>query len=231
MTTHHSTFNEHAELLGLIPWYVKGSLTPTENEAVRRHLADCEICRREVSNCEALVEHFPPPTENWKPSPAHFAGILAEVDKREAASVKPQASPPLAASLRRVAAWLSQTPVPVRWTLAVETLGLVALALFIALPLPVDPQADRLFETLSEAETPASANGKAIHLMFAEDMTTRELFGLLKQAKAQIRQGPSRVGSYTVEVSAEDMAQSLAILRAHPKVRLAQPVQDSSPDS
>jgi len=224
---------EHAELLGLIAWYVKGSLTPMENAVVKQHLVACEICRREVSSCEALADHLPASTETWKPSPAHFADILAEVDKLEAASVTPETPPPVAAPgfFQRIGMWLSKTPSPVRWTLALETLAFAALALFVVLPLYLNPGAGGVFETLSNAETPATPRGVSIRLMFAEDMTTRELFELLKQAKAQIHQGPSVAGDYTVEVSAEDAAQSLATLRAHSKVRLAQPVESSSSDS
>lgn len=224
------TANDHAELEGMVPWYVKGTLTTTENALMKQHLKECEICRSEVSNCEFLADHLPAATETWKPSSAHFAGILAEVDKLEAVTVKREIPRPVndAGFFRRIRTYLSQTPRPVRWTLALETLAFAALALFVVLPLHPNSGAGSVFETLSNAETPATTQGLSIRLMFGEDMTARELFELLKQAKAQIRQGPSVVGGYTVEVPAEDTEQSLATLRAHPKVRLAQPVEKRS---
>lgn len=233
MTTNQlneTTVNEHAELEGLVPGYAKGTLTQKENSIMKEHLVECEVCRREVSYCESLADHLPAATETWKPSPAHFAGILAEVDKLEAATVKRKIPRPVAAPgfFRRIGACLSQTPRPVRWTLALETLAFAALALFVVLPLHPNSRTGGVFEILSNAETPATMQGLSIRLMFTEDMTTRELFELLKQAKAQIRQGPSVVGSYTVEVPTEDTEQALATLRAHPKVRLAQPVEKRS---
>jgi Putative zinc-finger len=235
MTTtqlNETTANDHhAELEGMVPWYVKGTLTTTENALMKQHLKECEICRSEVSNCEFLADHLPSATESWKPSPSHFAGILAEVDKLEAATVKREIPRPVndAGFFRRIRTYLSQTPSPVRWTLALETLAFAALALFVVLPLhPNSGAGGGVFEILSNAETPTTTQDLSIRLMFTEDMTTRELFELLKQAKAQIRQGPSVVGSYTVEVSTEAAAQSLATLRAHPKVRLAQPVEKRS---
>jgi hypothetical protein len=207
---------EHAELEGLVPGYVMGTLTPTESAALKRHLAECEICRREIPHCEFLADHLPSATETWKPSPAHFAKILAEVDKLEAAAGKPEkrrlAAPP--GLFRRMNTYLTQTPRPVRWTLALETFAFAVLALFVMLPHEPNLSAGATYETLSNTET--------------EDMTTRELSGLMKQAKAQIRQGPSAVGYYTVEVSTEDAAKSLAALRGHPKVRLALPVEPLS---
>jgi Putative zinc-finger len=222
--------NKHAELEGLLPGYVKGTLTPIENAMLKRHLIECEICRREIPHCEFLAGHLPSATETWKPWPAHFAKILAEVDKLEAATGKPEkrrlAAPP--GLFRRINTCLTETPRPVRWTLALETFAFAVLALFVVLPHGLNSTAGLAYETLSNTETPAITQGLSVRLMFAEDMTIRELSGLMKQAKAQIRQGPSAVGYYTVEVAIEDAAKSLVILRAHPKVRLALSVEPLS---
>lgn len=218
---------EHSEMEILIPWYVNGTLSATEKAALERHMAVCEPCQNEALRCQTLAGQLPSPQEIWKPTPAHFAGILADIDRLEVASLQPDASRTKAAPgiFQRIGAWLSQTPSPVRWTLAFETLAFATLALFVILPNPTIPKTDGVFETLSNAESPAATKGHSIRLVFSEDMTTQELFGLLKQAKAQVRQGPSAVGSYTVEVAPQEEAQSLSILRAHPKVRLAQPVE------
>jgi hypothetical protein len=227
-----TTANEHSEMEGLVPGYAKGTLTQKENSKMKEHIAECESCRKEVSYCEYLADHLPAATETWKPSPAHFAGILAEVDKLEGSKVKLEDSRPVATPrfFRRIGTWISQTPSPVRWALTFETFAFAALALFVVLPLHPNSGNGGVFETLSNTETPATTQGESIRLMFAEDMTTRELFELLKQAKAQIRQGPSAVGSYTVEVPTQNTGQALATLRANPKVRLALPVEKFSSD-
>jgi anti-sigma factor RsiW len=213
-------------LEGLIPWYVNGTLSAEESAVVEQHLATCEQCQSEASRCQSLVGQLPVAQEIWKPSAAHFAGILANVDKLVAANVKPDTRRTKATLgfFQRISAGLSQTPSPVRWTLAFETLAFAALALFLVLPNSPIPKSNGVFETLSNAESPTT-KGKAIRLVFSEDMTTRELFDLLKQVKAQIRQGPSEVGSYTVEIASKEEAQALSILRANPKVRLAQAVE------
>lgn len=224
--------NGHAELEGLVPGYVMGTLTPTESAALKRHLAECEICRREIPHCEFLADHVPSAAETWKPSPAHFAKILAVVDKLEAAAGKPEkrrlAAPP--GLFRRMNTYLTQTPRPMRWTLVLETFAFAALALFVVLPHDPNSTADVAYETLSNIETPTTTQGLFVRLMFTEDMTTGELSGLMKQTKAQIRQGPSAVGYYMVEVSTEDAAKSLTTFRTHPKVRLALSVEPLSSD-
>lgn len=219
-------YAEHSEMEGLIPWYVNGTLSADESSAVEQHMAMCEQCQSEALRCQSLAGQLPTPQEIWKPTPAHFADILANVDKLEAATVKPNTSRTKTAPgiFRRISAWLSQTPSPVRWTLAFETLAFAVLALFLVLPNSPIPKSNGVFETLSNTEPPTT-KGKSIRLVFSEDMTTGELFDLLEQAKAQIRQGPSEVGSYMVEVASKDEASSLSVLRANPKVRLAQAVE------
>lgn len=218
---------EHREIESLMPWYVNGTLSAPESAAVEQHMAVCAQCQSEALRCQSLVGQLPSPQEIWKPTPTHFAGILANVDRLEAATLKPDTSRTKAAPgvLQHIDTWLSQTPSPVRWTLAFETLAFAVLALFVVLPNPSIPKTGGIFETLSNTEPPTATKGRSIRLVFSEDMTTRELFDLLKQAKAQIRQGPSEVGSYTVEVTSKEEAQSLSVLRAHPKVRLAQAVE------
>lgn len=218
---------EHGQMEALIPWYVNGTLSAAEGEAVEKHIAECEPCHNEVLRCQSLTGHLPAPAEIWQPTAAHFAGILAEVDRLETVSPKPSISQPIIAApgfFQRMGAWLSQTPRPVRWALAIETLACAALALFVLFPHAPISGSGGVFETLTDSGRPVATKASSIRLVFSEDMTTRELFELLKQAKAQIRQGPSEVGSYLVEVAPEDETRTLSLLRAHPKVQLAQTI-------
>jgi anti-sigma factor RsiW len=228
--------NSHADLVNLIPWYVKGTLPHKDQMLIEHHLADCALCQQEVISCKALSDSLPATSESWKPSFAHFAGIMAEVDKLEAAAIKPEQ--PFSAAkakskfsfLQHLSAWLAQTPNPVRWTLAFETLAVAVLALLVVLPLQPKSGSDGVFETLSNAESPALKSGASIRLVLADDLTAKELSELMKQAKAQIQQGPSAVGSYTVAVSGEEAIQALSVFRSHPKVRLAQPIEPNLSD-
>jgi hypothetical protein len=106
-----------------------------------------------------------------------------------------------------------------------ESLAFAALAAILVLPGRISTDQTGTFETLSTVESPAMIKGRSIRLVFSEDMTTRELSDLLRTAKAQVRQGPSEVGSFTVEVALKEEQQSLSVLRSNPKVQLAQPVE------
>lgn len=217
----------HDELINLIPWYVKDKLTANERTAVKQHLSDCESCRQEVSNCQALIDFLPKPIESWQPSAAHFAGILASLDKLEANEKLEKSTQIVSKSgfFQRIQQLFAQTPRPVRWALMAESLAFAALAAFLVLPGHISTNQIGTFETLSTVESPAMIKGRSIRLVFSEDMTTRELSDLLRKAKAQVRQGPSEVGSFTVEVALKEEKQSLSVLRSNPKVQLAQPVE------
>jgi Putative zinc-finger len=225
--------DDHDELINLIPGYVKGKLTAGENAAVKQHLSDCNICRQEVLNCQALANSLPVSTESWKPSAAHFAGILAGVDKLEAAEKLKQSANtvPKAGFFQWIRQLFAQTPRPVRWTLAAESLAFAMLVTFVVLPGVSNLKKDQTgaFETLSTAETTAFSSGQMLRVVFSDTMTAKELSDLLLQTKAQIRQGPSEVGAYTIELPSGDAVQTQAALRAHPKVKLVLPIAANAP--
>lgn len=223
--------NNHESIQGLIPWYVKGKLASNEHTEVEQHLADCEICQQEVLDCQGLAETAPKSKNTWKPSAVHFAGILAEVDKLEA---KEKLELPISdvskpGFVQRIVNLFAETPRPVRWTLAAESFAFAIIAVVMLLPGHLQPIKTGVFETLSNAETPASESSQRLRLVLSDDMTIKELNELLAKANSQIHQGPSAVGAYTIEIPSKKAAQELEILRTHPKVRLVLPVETASP--
>ncbi|MEM8817240.1 MAG: zf-HC2 domain-containing protein [Pseudomonadota bacterium] len=51
-----NTHISHEEVDGLLPWYVNGTLSPTERGAVEEHLADCIACAEEVRQLERIAD-------------------------------------------------------------------------------------------------------------------------------------------------------------------------------
>jgi Putative zinc-finger len=230
MTKHQDnnpSSSHHDDVIKLIPWYVKDKLTDPEKTVVMQHLSGCESCLREVSICEILLDSLPEPKDSWQPSAPHFAGILANVNKLEANLTQEKSMPLVLKSSfsQRIQQLFAQTPRPVRWTLMAESLSFAFFAAFMVLPGQLSSDKTGKFETLSTVTSPATIKGRSIRLMLSEDMSTRELTELLKQAKAQIRQGPSEVGSFTIEVALDDEKQALSVLIANPKVQLAQQIE------
>jgi len=217
--------NEHETIAELLPWLVNGTLSAKESKRVKAHLQHCDQCRNQVSQLQAVNKHVAEEKSDWQPSSAHFSSILSEVERLESAAPKQKIT-----KQTRNNGWsgffqnLLQTPTPVRWTLALESVAIVALLtvwnISPQIGLPSDTE---LFQTLSDSphDRPAPDMSR-IRLLLNDAMTTAELTVLLQQAGVQIRQGPSALGIYIVEVPKEKAKRSLEKLRNHQRIRLAE---------
>ena len=88
-----------------------------------------------------------------------------------------------------------------------------------------------LYRTLSDAGSGPELGRVTLQVAFTDDITEREIRTLLGSVRATIVAGPSPMAVYTVALAADDREapaqtqERLALLRAHPKVRLAEAKQ------
>jgi hypothetical protein len=167
----------------------------------------------------------------WQPSASHFAGIMQRIEEADSKASVISANHQLkkrGGLLHRIIEAFSSVPRGLQWTMAFETVACFGLLLALAISVNNPAVFSSRFETLSDQEKPLDIGGNALRVVFADDLTTLELASLLKQVNGQIRQGPSAVGAYVVEVSATAPEKAMEILRADPKVRLAQPITGDS---
>ncbi len=215
----------HRDIEELLPWYANGTLDPAETAAVEQYLAQYPVRRAELEQCRALaamIEAHDPPT--WQPAPEAFDRLMAEVNSLEAEVTPIPAPAQTGASLwQRALEWLRNTPSPVRWTLAVESLAMAALVLVVLLPaaVPTDPG----YETLSNGEALTTAARRQVRVVFDDRMSIGELRTLLRGVAGHIIAGPTPLGVYTVAVTGDEpLERALTALRAHPQVRLVEPL-------
>jgi hypothetical protein len=136
----------------------------------------------------------------------------------------------------RLATLFAATPRPVRYTLAgqLAALLLLALALSYGTRLPAGGQAATsaapaapgaatpaaaassraLFHTLSAPSAGADASSAAprpqIRIVFAEQATERQIRGVLMKVRGRLVDGPSPLGTYTIEIPAPPAAAAAA---------------------
>lgn len=209
-----------------LAWYVNNTLDPAEVELVESHLRGCLACREQLVETHALASTVQAePVGRWSPSPQHFASLLARIDTAEAGSAR-TATP--AWSWQRAFDWLGQVaPIP-RWAAVAQgalSLVLVAALLWTQVPAPA------LYQTYSDPDRSESGKGAEVYLQVADELEVGELHRLLDGVEATIVAGPSSVGHFRLSFANTDpagLAQAVARLRAHPKVRLAEAVP--SPD-
>jgi len=227
MTT--ATQSSCAAISELLPWYANGTLSPSERARVDTHLPHCPDCRQQLAALQMLAESsaFAGEDQAWQPSSAQFAQIMGAIDALESpqtqtsrvTQTKPKSVNPFAHCLD----WFKATPHPVAWLMAAETVAIAVLVLMVAAP-PPQQTGPTLFQTFSD-DKPAATGLPRLSIVFADDITEREIRALLHAQHGQIVQGPSPLGVYTVHLDATDEGASLAAIdriRAHPKVKLAE---------
>ncbi len=217
--------NEHEIIAELLPWLVNDSLSDEESKRVDAHLQYCEKCRHEVNQLQAVNKHVAEKESQWQPSSAHFSSILSKVEGLEAVAPKQKKI-----KHNRWSGFvqnLLQTPTPVRWTLALESVAIVALlAVWNISPQGSLPSDAVFYQTLSDSpQDKLTSNMSRVRLLLNDAMATAELTKLLQQTDAQIRQGPSELGLFIVEVPQQRVDQALEIFLSHQHIRLAEKLE------
>jgi anti-sigma factor RsiW len=207
----------HAAACELLPWFVSGTLEEGERRAVEAHLASCAECREEERRCRETREAVREGRVAPSPHPAQLARLVARIDDLE----EEPAEGPLRA--------LFAAPLSVRLVLAAQLAAMLALVAYIFWP--VSPVA---YRTLADAPTSAAAAAPSpeVRVVFAPEATEAEIRHLLLEVGAHLSGGPSPLGAYTLALpaggGAEPLPVVLAHLRAHPRVRFAEPAAAGS---
>jgi hypothetical protein len=219
----------HREVWELLPWYANDTLEGRERQAVETHLLTCASCQAELKRCRDIgtAVHAAGQTA-WSPSPDHFSRLLARIDAAEARGdqdggwwdrLRAQFARPLLA--------LQSMPRLVRWALAAQGAMILLLAGVLVWQEPFS--SGPLYRTLSDGSDQVPQGQVHIQVVFAEDITEKELRALLTSLEGTIVKGPSALGVYTVEIpvseGSPDLIDSIVeAVRAHQKVRLAEPI-------
>ena len=222
----------HREIWQLIPWLVNDSAGADERQRGEQHLRSCADCRDEFAmqaRIRAVLEDEPVPVGDPR---AALGRLLARLDDEPA-----MPADDIAAGPARVA---SRTLPAERWmpgliaAVVVQAVGLVALAAFALQrygpggPTPAD--AAPRYETLSNtAQTPVAAS---IRLVPAPNLTVGVLQSLLAENGLRIVEGSEDRAIYALAPTRDlDLDATLARLRAHPDVLLAEPIAGSDRDA
>ena len=227
-TTDAPPLDPHEAATLLLPWYANGTLSPEETRQVEAHLGQCPHCRAELEQYRILGEQVrEQPEWTWQPPSGHFERLMADIDRLDTLAVPVRAKP---SPWQRLMDWLRETPQPMRWTLAAESLALAMLVLVVWLP--GRPVVEPGFETLSSVTTSTRPTGPRLRVGFDPTLRIADLQSLLQVLHGQIVAGPSALGIYTVALDAEGRPEAaldhaLTVLRAHRQVLLAEPLQPS----
>jgi anti-sigma factor RsiW len=215
---------EHREISALLPWYVNGSIGELDRQRVDAHLLLCAACRDDLAHdqrvyqamtAETAVEYMP--AASLKRLQARLDGFDAAADARLRADVPATGGP-----RRRSMPWQG---------LMAASVAVMAVALSLL-------AADRWLQSRTHAAQPnyytvttaaPRAPDEVIRAVFTPTITLVELQAILDEAQLRIISGPTEAGVYSLAAnSRRPVSSSLALLRAHAKVRFAESTQPST---
>jgi hypothetical protein len=223
MTHNHRSddVRAHREISELIPWYLNGSIGDYERQRVEAHVLLCALCREDLARerrvyqgmtAETAVEYMP--AASLKRLQARLDGI----DAAPAADM-PADAPPAEKWGRRSMPWQG---------LMAASIAVMAVALSLL-------AADRWMQFRARVSAPnyytvttpvTRAPNEVIRAVFSPTITLDELQSILDEAQLRIISGPTEAGVYALAAnSRRPVSSSLALLRAHAKVRFAEGTQ------
>lgn len=224
----------HQSIQELLPWWINGTLEESEAMRVKEHLEQCWECREEEARCRSLAALVSTAEELAPvPHPTHLDRLLATIAE-EKGSRKRKRRP----DSHRLPRWLLATPRTARWVLGAQAAAIVALVAGVLVHLPQvalddstqstgTQDAPASFRTLA-APDGASVSASRLRVVFTPGASESEVRDLLLELRGEIVGGPTRLGSYTIEIpgggDADPLGLVLEHLRESPLVRFAEPV-------
>jgi hypothetical protein len=191
----------HSRAVELLPWFVNGTLSGAEREAVEAHVRACIACRRELKEQQQLYGAVRARRTADVSAEAGFDRLDRAIDD--------------AAYGRR--SWSRRSAAAAPFAIAAAA-GLAVLALLLWFT-PLPGLSDGQYSTL--AESPSGA-GTVLDIVFAEETTAAEMQQLLDDIGGEIVAGPSNLGRYNVRIAdSSHLKDLLGTLAADSRVRFA----------
>ncbi len=222
-TRQSSAYSGHDEIWLLIPWYANGSLGDSERARVKAHLQACLVCRRELANQAMLakqLEQTPQLGISCKPS---FERLMSRIHGEEAIKANRNSQTQDKAQwLENLNRWLFPHFTPKHLS-AVFATGLLAIAL--ALLFSGTPFNEiKTYHTVANSNSLDRFTTSDIRVIFADQVTEREIGKLIGSIQGNIVDGPNPAGVYTIRVAdGMPLTQALNQLRGNKSIIFAEP--------
>lgn len=212
----------HRECWELLPWIANERASSQDRAKVELHLRDCERCRNELEVQRRLREAIRADESILLAPQASFQKLMRRIDCAEdGADIEPAPAPPPPSAHQQK----KQRPLPwLRIAAALQAFVIAALLGALWWQSEQSLTAPRYVTLTSQSSVAA---GPVIRVVFADNTELDEMHELLHSIDAQIVDGPSAAGVFTVALTADrstpdEIEAAAAALRAHERVRFAE---------
>jgi hypothetical protein len=232
-----------------LPWLVNETLGADERRDVELHLATCTRCRASLEAERSLAKLFSTPRDNvdvaphaaWRtlesrldgaaqqPSPAGALTGDAGPAPQPATPGRPGATHVRGRGRGRGRDWRARPAL--MWIVAAQAAAIAGLTLLLW-RVSVQPQ-EASFRTLSSSPALPAPAGITIRIALERNATPAEVQSLAAGIAARVVTGPDARGIATLALpqdAAGSADSAVQWLRAQPRVLLAEPVYQDSPD-
>ncbi len=185
------------ELDKLLPFYVNGTLTKEEKEAVEKQLTDDPAFEAERQYLVALHSKIQEQEMEGSPGELGLARLKASIQK-ETEAVPPTLNKPAPEQDNVVQGWWKP----------------VAIAACLGLAVMSTAQINTAF--MDDGMTTASggvSSGQVLQIFFEEAATEKDIRMLLRQKQLNIIEGPTALGFYRVELIGNDKKPIASVIR------------------
>ena len=212
---------EHAQIWELLPWFVNGRLAEAERARVEAHQRDCGACRDEIALQRRICAVFAVQSPVEQIPAASLNKLRQRLDKSATNETEPDlAGQETLAVVRPPAQRMRAAPIAAALVLAALVVGIPAVRYWQH---PVQSGDSSTYDTVSKAAPQHPRT--VIRAVFVDNVTLKELQGLLDDAGLSIVSGPTEAGVYSLAMNgSESAAWSLQRLRAHDSVRFAETI-------
>ncbi len=211
--------DEHAIVSADLAWYANGTLTPEREARVVAHVADCALCRHDLSALESMAQNLRQQDVIQRSPAPGLARVSARIDAYEAKRTRALAwGQALGPALRHLRGFALPAAI------AVQSIIILALVLRPT-PQPFDaPDAPARYRTLT-APVVLGAPGVELRLVFDDRTSFADVRALLGRIDGELVAGPGASGVLTVRLHAIDddaSRRALEIARSDPAVVFAE---------
>jgi hypothetical protein len=211
---------DHEDVVMILPWYVNESLDSVEQDRVRIHLRDCPACRRELRSLGRIGKTLQQEDAVAVAARASFRTLQQRLGRQSVLPVRTDS--------RRS----GKRPMIRR---QIVMFALAASLLLVAFPLMFTWQVEDMpapYQTLADRSRESKQPSGQVRVVFAPDLTSRQIGLLLDSVGGQMVSGPNSVGAYSVRLSAQgadgNPSAAVAYLRGQSGVLLAEPIVQAS---